>query len=218
MTASLSHLLADYSPPQERNPTGIALLRRVKLEPKPAELPPEPKPDPIDHQAELIRRVETQARQDERQKAQEVLAQALAGERKRFEDELNTQRLIWVEQEGSQLSLQLGEAFSNLERVLSERVANVLASFVSEAVRHRMIDDFEAALKTLLSRSSGGLIRVAGPQDLLSIVESRMGPHREALKFVPNDDVEVAVVSQDTAIETQLSSWLSRLTEVSRAD
>lgn len=215
MTGALSRLLADYSPPQGQEPTGIAILRRVKSETK-LESNPEIKPTAIDQHAELIRQVEMKARQEERQQAEEKLAQVLSAEKKRFEDELNAQRVIWVEQEGLQLSVQLTEALSNLERALSARVAKILSSFVSDSVRQQTIDDFEATLTALLSSSSGKLIRVAGPGDILSVIQVRMGIRGEAVEFIPNDDAEVTVISQDTKIETQISSWSNRLIDVLR--
>lgn len=214
MNGVLTSLLADYSPPLEPT-SGIAILRKVKLETKAEpELNPTPKPNPVDQQAELLREVEAKARREEREQAQQRLEEAVAAERKRHEEELKAERVIWTEQEGLQISQQFVEAFSNLERIVSDRVANILNSFVSEALRQQTIADFELALRTMLSGTPSRLIKVTGPKDILSMIESNLGPLAGSIEFVPSEAVEVKALSQDTTIESQLEVWSIRLADV----
>jgi hypothetical protein len=210
MAGTLVSLLADFSSPVPGEASGIGLLRAVKVAPETA---PEPQQPGVDRQAELIRLVEARVRTEEREAARKELEDAIAAEKARHLEELNDQRVIWVEQQALQLSAQISTAVEGIEANLSERVANILRPFVSEAFRQQTLAEFKDVLATLLSSRGASPLRISGPADLLSAMKSNLGQYESAIEFLPGEHVEVSVVAQDTIAQTQLNSWSVRLAQ-----
>jgi hypothetical protein len=219
MAGVIASLLEDFSPSSEAQSLGIGLLRAVRntAQPDPASAPA-PSPPPVDRQAELIKSVEARVRAEEREAAQTKLEEAVAAEKARYEDELQAQRVIWVEQHAEQLSTQLVESIGRIEAILSERVANILKPFVSEAFRQQSIAEFREALATLLLGDEPAPMRIVGPEDLIQALRAKLGVHGGAVEFLPGDHVEVSVCARDTIVQTQLGLWAGRLEKALKAE
>jgi hypothetical protein len=214
MAAILASLLEDFSPAPKGEPAGIEILRAVKHS---AEAEPVQPPPPADRQAELIRSIEGRVRAEEREAAQKRLEEAIAAEKTRHEDELKDQRVIWVEQESSQISAQIVECIGRIETILSERVANILKPFVSAGFRQQSIAEFEEVLTTILLGDEAGLIRIVGPEDIIQALKDKLGSHRGAIEFLPGDHIEVSVTARNTTVQTQLGQWADRLEQALKA-
>ncbi len=210
MAATLASLLADFSAPADGRTSGLELLRTAKIVP---DAEPEPQKPIVDRQAELVRSAEARVRAEERESARKELEEAIAREEVRHAEDMNVQREIWVEQQAMQISTQIAEALGRIEAVISERTANVLRPLVSEAFRQQSLDELKDVLATLLSDSDVGLIRISGPQDLLSAMRLHLGSHERAIEFSPAETVEVSVIADDTTIQTRLDSWSRRLAQ-----
>jgi hypothetical protein len=215
MAGAIANLLEDFSPVSRGEPVGIGILRAVKVA---AEPDLTPVPPPVDRQAELLKAVEAKVRAEERQAAQRQLEEAVAAEKTRYEDELASQRVVWVEQQASQLSTQIVEGFGRIEAILSERVANILKPFVSEAFRQQSTAEFKEALATLLMGDETGPMKITGPKDLVQALRENLGPHGGAIEFLPGDHVEVSVTARDTTVQTQLRAWSDRLEQALKAE
>jgi len=215
MAGAIASLLEDFSPAPRSEPVGIGVLRAVKASAEPDPVPP---PPAVDRQAELIKAVEAKVRAEERDAARRQLDEAVAAEKARCEEELASQRVIWVEQQASQLSAMIVEGIGRMEDMLSERVANIMRPFVSEAFRQQSIVEFKEALATLLLGEETGPMKIAGPEDLLLVLKENLGPHGGAIEFLPGDHVEVSVTTRDTTVQTQLQAWSDRLEQVLKAD
>jgi len=215
MASAIANLLEDFSPSSKGEPLGIGILRAVKhsIEAEPMQPPPS-----VDRQAELIRSAEAGVRAEEREAAQKRLETALAVERARFEDELKAQRVIWVEQEGSQLSTQIAEGIGRIETILSERVANILKPFVSAAFRQQSIIGLEEVLATILLGEEVGPIRIVGPEDIVQVLKGKLGSHGRAIEFLPGNHIEVSITARSTTVQTQLSQWANRLDQALKAE
>jgi len=208
MPGSIANLISDFSGQAAPEGMGIGILRRVRqgAEPAPASVP-----SPADRQAELIQAVEDRVRAEERDAARERLERAVKAELDRHREELAAQRATWVEEEALRLSSQIGSAIENLESLLSEKAARILASVIPEALRRNAITEFIEALETILSGEGSPLLRVTGPEDLLKAMKAHIAPHDGAVEFVPSDTPEVTLVAGDTTIQTQLGAWSERL-------
>jgi hypothetical protein len=217
MARSIAGLLTDFSPAASGENIGIGILRAVKLAAEPAPAPA-PAPTQVDRQAELIRSLEAKVRAEEREAAGKRLDEALAAEKARHDQELNVQREIWAEQQGLQLSAQIEGSLVRMEADLSESVARILHPFVAQALREQALAELKEALATLLTGAGGKFIRIAGPEDMLSVIETELGSRATVIEFVPSDDVEVILAAQDTTVQTQLNSWLSRLEQALKAE
>lgn len=219
MAGTIASLLTDFSPAAGKEPFGINVLRAVKAAPV-SDVEPEPQAGKADRQAELIRLAEINARAEERKAADERLEELLAEERARHEDDLSTQRRLWVEQEATPLSAQLVDGLMRLEAVLSDRVANILRPFLSEAHRQQTVADFKDALSTVLLEQDTKVIKVMGPADLLSVIEAHLETHSAsaAVELLPGDYVEMSLTVHDTTVQTQLTTWASRLEQALKAE
>ncbi|MCG7392044.1 hypothetical protein MHY87_03900 [Microvirga sp. ACRRW] len=215
MSGSIATLISDFSSPVPSEGFGIGILRRVRQNTEPESAPVQPT---VDHQAELIRSVETRARNEEREKARRQLDEVLNAEREKHREELAVQRELWVEQEAQQLSSQMIAALGNLEAILSEKAARILVSVIPEALQQRAVAEFKAHLGTILSGETETLVKVSGPEDLLSAVKAGMAPREGIIEFIPSHDVELTLVAGDTTIQTQFGAWSERLRDLLKAD
>jgi len=220
MAVTIANLLTDFSPAAHGEALGINVLRTPKLpvETSVKHVEPEPPPSKVDRQAELIKLAEARVRAEERSAAGRRIEEALAAEKARYEEDLAVQRKIWAEHEAMQLSSQFVESLMRLETVLSERVANVLRPFVSQVFHEQAVAEFKEVLSTILLGRDGKHIKVTGPADLLSAIESEFAGRETALEFLPADQVEVSLTARDTSVETQLASWAGRLEKAFEAE
>ncbi|EIM24930.1 hypothetical protein [Microvirga lotononidis] len=209
MAGTLASLLADFSSPPAGAPSGISLLRTIKVAPEPT--PESPPPPAVDRHAEIVTSVEARVRTEEREAARRELEDAIAAERARYLEDMNEKRAIWVEQQALQLSSQIAATLDRLEADLSAKVANILRPFVAEAFRQQALAEFKEVLATLLSGSNARLLNVSGPEDLLMALQGSLGPSRNMIEFTPGEHVEVSVKAQDTLAQTQLNAWSARL-------
>ncbi|MBM6580026.1 hypothetical protein ILT44_07535 [Microvirga sp. BT689] len=219
MAGVIASLLEDFSPSSGGETLGIGILRAVRntTQPDPTSAPA-PSPPPVDRQAELIKSVEARVRAEEREAAQTKLEEVVAAEKARYEDELRAQRVIWVEQHAEQLSTQLVESIGRIEVILSERVANILKPFVSEAFRQQSIAEFREAIATLLLGEEPTPMKIVGPEDLIQALRATLGVHGGAVEFLPGDHVEVSICVRDTTVQTQLGLWAGRLEQALKAE
>ncbi len=215
MAGTIANLLADFSPPAGKEGSGIGILRPVKTVEDRA---PESQQPVVDRQAELLKAVEAKVRSEEREAALRRLEEAVASEKVRYEEELSAQREIWVEQQAMQLSVQIVEAMTRVETILSERVANIMRPFVSEAFLQQSIEEFKETLATLLYRGEARLMKITGPEDVITTLREKLGTHEGTIEFSPGDHVEVHLTTQDTIVQTQLGSWATRLEQALKAE
>ena len=215
MAGAIVNLLEDFSPAPRGEPLGIGVLRAVKVAAEPDLVPPPPS---VDRQAELLKAAEAKVRAEERDAARQQLEEAIAAEKARCEEELASQRVIWVEQQADQLSTLIVEGIGRIEAMLSDRVANILKPFVSEAFRQQSVMEFKEVLATLLLCEETGPMKIAGPEDLLQALKDNLGPHGNTIEFLPGDHVEVSVTARDTTVQTQLQAWSDRLGQVLKAE
>ncbi|WP_150117374.1 hypothetical protein [Microvirga vignae] len=214
MSGGVADLIADFSMPSAPEGFGIGMLRRVKAV---VEEEPERVQSAPDRQAELIRSAEARVRAEEREAARQQLKEALDAEREKHCEELAVQRALWVDQEAAKLSAQIIGSLGNLERILSDRVARILAPIIPEALQQKALVEFNEILGTILSGEISTVLKVTGPEDMLKAIQTRFALH-DGVEFAPSDDVEVTLVAGDTTIQTQLSSWSIRLKEALKAE
>jgi hypothetical protein len=215
MAGTIANLLADFSPPAGKEGSGIGILRPVRAVEDNA---PEPQQPVVDRQAELLKAAEAKIRSEEREAASRRLEEAVASEKIRYEEDLSVQREIWAEQQAMQLSVQIVEAMTRIETILSERVANIMRPFVSEAFRQQSIAEFKETLATLLYRGETRLMKITGPEDVITALRAKLGTHEGAIEFFPGDHVDVNLTTQDTVVQTQLDSWARSLEQALKAE
>ncbi len=136
---------------------------------------------------------------------------ALAAQQAVFEGRLAEARAQWTEQEGDEIARRFEAAFARLRGDVRDSVASILAPFLEEAVRDRVVGDLTRVLDGLLAGEQGVVLQISGPEDLLNRLRHRMGKPGEALRFESTDAVEIKVVADKTVIETQIGAWLRQI-------
>lgn len=165
----------------------------------------------LEDNAEKLRVLEERTRQEMKEIADREREAALALQRMQFEERLAFERRMWVQEEAEKLSSQWIRALQEIEGRLAESVAQVIAPFLSEALRKQVLDELKEALAVLLSSPSHKVISISGPQDMLLEIEARLGQNVPSLEYVANSEPDIRVVSNGTVIETQLNAWIGGL-------
>ncbi|MXQ11661.1 hypothetical protein [Microvirga makkahensis] len=215
MATPIADLISDFSSPAASEGIGIGVLRRVRQNLESDQVAVQ---STADHQAELIRSIEERVRAEEREAARERLENALKAEYDRHCKDLVHQREKWVEQEAQQLSSQISTAMADLESLLSESAARILASVIPEALRQKAIAEFNEAIGTILSGNVSTLLRVTGPKDMLEALKAGVTVGEGVVEFVPGDAAEVTLIAEQTTVQTQLSTWSERLRTFLKAE
>lgn len=140
--------------------------------------------------------------------AQAEFEATLDRERKSFEERLAAGRQEWTRKEGERLSETLAAALRTMEESIAESVARVLRPFIVDSLRRQMLDQLVDHIATMIGNNEKILIKIAGPTDLLDSLRERLASIPVAIDYEPRDSVDVSVVSEQTAIETQLQAWI----------
>jgi hypothetical protein len=137
----------------------------------------------------------------------------LAEERIGFEARMERERARWVTDEGNTLKETLDAAFKALEASLAGSVNRILEPFLGAALRGQVVQSLRENLSVLLSSDRHGMLRIAGPQDLLTALSEGLAPSSKAIEYLPNEAVDVTIVADQTVVESQLQAWISRFNE-----
>jgi hypothetical protein len=221
MTKEIARFLTDYSDRATSQSTAPAFsfLRTVRMkapdEPE-VEAPPARLSSADEHAAQIRIAVE-KARLEEREIARRNLEHALAQEAVKFEERLEQERAAWTTGEAEALLAQLSDGLATLENSISDRVAHVLAPFLSEAFRQQACSDMRAVLASLHAQPNGATVRISGPSDLLHEIEKAHDTDGTALEFKPNAKSDITIVMSDTTVETRIQAWASRLNDLLKA-
>jgi hypothetical protein len=142
-----------------------------------------------------------------RSEYQSKLAQAEAS----FEERLAAQRSLWAGDQGAALSERIDLAFEALGTDVGDAVAAILAPFVEETLRARIVEELLRTLEKTLKGGRPASLKMSGPEDILESIRRTLGDSAAAIEFEATDDIDVRVVADRTVIETQLEAWLRRI-------
>lgn len=162
---------------------------------------------PAEDREALIAAAEARGREAGRAEALAEAEARIAAERAGFEDRLAQARRDWSEGEGAALAAQLTAAFADLDATLSERVARLLAPFLTESLRRQAVEALSEAVTRLLAEPQPAAISITGPEDLIAALSGRLAGLSAAVAFTASDATEVTVSAGETVIETELSAW-----------
>jgi len=148
---------------------------------------------------------------------------AFAEERRRMEaahaEELAAVERRWREEVGRMLAERLGAGLEALERVLGERLADVLAPMMEEAAREIALRRLRDELRRMLAAEEGLKVHVSGPPELLAALERDLDGAAASLVLEPDGDAARLVVHVDnTVIETGVEEWAAAVLPRTRAD
>ena len=128
-----------------------------------------------------------------------------------FEERLVAQRSLWAGEQGAGLAERIDTAFETLGTDVGDAVAAILAPFLEEALRTRIVEELLRTLAKVLKGGRPASLKITGPDDLLDSIRRTLGDAAAAIEFEATSDVDVRVVADNTVIETQLEAWLQRI-------
>jgi hypothetical protein len=161
--------------------------------------------------AAMLRAAEERGREEGRARAKRDFDAALAAERAQHQESIVRERAKWADEEAARLASGMDEAFRSIDKALTDGVARILAPFLADALRDQALHELTATLAAVLADRRAATIRIAGPEDLISLLSERLSAVSASVEYVVSDQADVSVMLDDTLIETQLSAWTARL-------
>lgn len=161
-----------------------------------------------------VAEAEAEGRRWGRAEAERAFEVRLAAERESFAQRLAEERARWSAEEGERLAQAFTGASRELEAALADAASRTLVPFIATNARERAIADLGSTLETLLADGKHPVVKISGPQDLITAIAANLGPRAGGVTFEVAAKTDVRIVADSTVIETQLGAWLGRLSSI----
>jgi hypothetical protein len=141
-------------------------------------------------------------------------AAALSLEQTDREAQENAWRLAWKVNEIAQFAEKIEGAMAAIEDRLAQSVARILKPFlVEERVKH-ITDALSENLSKILSRDTPALLKITGPEALLSVLRDQLSSQSVAVEYVAAEGLDVTIEANQTIIKSQLQAWIDHIETV----
>ena len=141
-------------------------------------------------------------------------AAALSLEQTDREAQENAWRLAWKANEIAQFAEKIECAMAAIEDRLAQSVARILKPFlVEERVKH-ITDALSENLSKILSRDTPALLKITGPEALLSVLRDQLSSQSVAVEYVAAEGLDVTIEANQTIIKSQLQAWIDHIETV----
>lgn len=134
-------------------------------------------------------------------------AETLAREQAQLRDQALEQQVDFQLNEYARLAEAIANGLGEIEDRIAASVTRILAPLLTNEMTKRIVDDLNEDLARLCSGGSPGLIKIRGPERLLTLLRERVSELPVEVEFVGEDAVEVTVEAQHTVIRSQLRPW-----------
>jgi hypothetical protein len=138
----------------------------------------------------------------------------LALERADWEEQESERRAAWQANDYAQLAGKIERAMTEVEDRLAGAVARILKPFLIEERVKRITESLSENLSTILSRDSPPVLKITGPEALLSVLRDQMSSHAVAVDYVAADGLDVTVEANQTIIKSQLQAWIDHIESI----
>lgn len=135
----------------------------------------------------------------------------LTQERQAFELRFARERENWVHEESTVLCKKLQTALAEVESNIAECVARILKPIIIDATRAKIVGQLAGTIGVLLRGQERPIVRIAGPEDLLTALKERLSPLAAAFEYSYNESVDVRIAAGETVIESQLAEFAARI-------
>jgi hypothetical protein len=141
-------------------------------------------------------------------------AAALSLEQTEREARENARRLAWQANEVAQFAEKIEGAMAAIEDRLAQTVSRILKPFlVEERVKH-ITDSLSENLSKILSRDTPALLKITGPEALLSVLREQLSAQSVAVEYVAAEGLDVTIEANQTIIKSQLQAWIDHIETV----
>jgi hypothetical protein len=138
----------------------------------------------------------------------------LALERADWEEQESERRAAWQANDYAQLAGKIERAMTEVEDRLAGAVARILKPFLIEERVKRITESLSENLSTILSRDSPPVLKITGPEALLSVLRDQMSSHAVVVEYVAADGLDVTVEANQTIIKSQLQAWIDHIESI----
>jgi hypothetical protein len=118
------------------------------------------------------------------------------------------ERLDFQMNEFSQLGEKISSGLIEVERRIADVVSRFLQPLVTQAVSRKIVDELTENIARLL-RNGGktGLMRISGPERVLSVLRKRVSQIAVDIEYVSQEGIEVTIEAQHTTIRSEFEPW-----------
>jgi hypothetical protein len=142
-----------------------------------------------------------------------ALEPKLAEQAAQFQRQLAQERAAWAARDGDKLAGALAAGLEALEARIADAVTRILAPFLEARLCHQAVAELRAELDVLLAREPEIGLSIAGPEDLLEALRSRLSDQRCSVTYVTSQACDVSVGAGQTLLQTRLAAWKARIEE-----
>ena len=145
------------------------------------------------------------------ERAEQMVAEAVAAERERTESAIEQARLAWVEEEGGKLAEALSGSMMQVQTEISSAVAEILEPILSQSLQARAIEELAAVLKSITSSKEVLEVEVKAPSDLIEAVKNAIDAGMTNVSFHSQSGGEVEFRLEASHVRTKFGHWHSLL-------
>jgi hypothetical protein len=165
---------------------------------------------PVDVEARIEEALE-RGRQEGLAAGRAEAAAALALEQTDRDERESQRRLAWQANEYAQFAQKIESAMAAVEERLAQAVARILKPFLIEERVKLITDSLSENLSKILSQETPAVLKITGPEALLSMLRDKMSTSSVAVEYVAADGLDVTVEANQTIVKSQLQAWIDHI-------
>lgn len=150
-------------------------------------------------------------RQAGRREEQDAQEEREAGEKTARREQAIMERVEFQLHEYAKLSETISDALEQTEARIATVVARLLTPVFEERAVHEAVAELASAVRLITASRSPELIRIRGPERLLSRLADALEPFAVGVEYTLDDRIDVQIQADDTILETQLARWAESL-------
>lgn len=170
-----------------------------------------PKTKPVERAPDIVAEAEERGRREAMEVAKAEAAHERAEAEVAFERRMGSERRRWTESQADVLAARISEGLRELETRIAADAARVLIPFIEASMRQKALEELARTLREILAASRITGLTITGPEDLLAMLQHRLGADAASISYVVDEAPDVRVATDDTFIETQFRAWTERL-------
>jgi hypothetical protein len=126
-------------------------------------------------------------------------------------EQAETQQQEFRLNEYAEIESAIRSGLRQIEDNVGAAVARILSPFLAQEVVKRAVDELVKAIARISASSSPGLIKIRGPERLLTLLRERIADLPIEVEYVEDDRVETVVEANSTQIVAELRPWAELL-------
>jgi hypothetical protein len=126
-------------------------------------------------------------------------------------EQAETQQQAFRLNEYAEIESAVRSGLRQIEDNIGAAVTRIVAPFLSQEVLKRAVDELAKAMARISSSASPGLIKIRGPERVLTLLRQRIADLPIEVEYVEDGRVETVVEANSTQIFAELRPWAELL-------